>query len=91
MYVVYVAGGAIWTGGENAGDLDTVEQDQDPVSDFIEEVMQENNEGPPLPPQEAIDACVGSNVNDPCTIMTPNSALSGQCLTIGNELACVPY
>ncbi|KAA3645548.1 MAG: DUF1566 domain-containing protein [Chloroflexi bacterium] len=42
------------------------------------------------PPQEAINACVGSSTGAACTINTPNGTLDGTCTNIQSELACVP-
>jgi len=42
------------------------------------------------PPQEAISACSNILEGSSCSIQTPNGQLSGSCLTIQTQLACVP-
>jgi len=42
------------------------------------------------PPQEAILACSSSIEGNSCSIQTPNGQLSGSCLSIQSQLACVP-
>ena len=42
------------------------------------------------PPQEALDACEGKNVNDVCEFNTPSGLISGTCLNVENDVACVP-
>ncbi len=42
------------------------------------------------PPPEAIDACNGTVQGNTCQITTPHGTLTGTCLSIVNQLACVP-
>jgi len=42
------------------------------------------------PPQEAISACNNNTENSSCSIQTPNDQITGSCLNIQAQLACVP-
>ncbi len=42
------------------------------------------------PPQEAIDACNGVGQGNTCDVTTPRGTLTGTCMPIANQLACVP-
>jgi len=58
-------------------------------------MSQQSSQGQPAqngqPPQEAIDACVGSSEGARCQVDTPNGLLDGICRTVQTgEFACVP-
>lgn len=43
------------------------------------------------PPQEVIDACVGLNEGDDCTVTLTNGSMTGACKTVRTgDLACMP-
>ena len=42
------------------------------------------------PPQEAVDACSESKENDPCEFIAPTGKITGTCLQIMDQIACVP-
>jgi hypothetical protein len=42
------------------------------------------------PPQEAISACSGLSENATCAVTTPRGNLTGTCMLIQSQLACVP-
>jgi hypothetical protein len=42
------------------------------------------------PPQEAIGACSGLSENATCAVTTPRGTLSGTCMPVQSQLACVP-
>jgi hypothetical protein len=42
------------------------------------------------PPQEAINACSGLSENAACQFTTPHGEISGTCLAVTDQLACVP-
>jgi hypothetical protein len=42
------------------------------------------------PPQEAIAACSGLSENATCQVITPQGTLSGTCMLVQSQLACVP-
>ena len=45
---------------------------------------------PDVPPQEAIDACSGASESDPCEFTAPVGTITGTCMQIEDQLACVP-
>ncbi len=47
-------------------------------------------QGPPNPPQEAMQACSGKKQGDTCEMNAPSGVLKGTCLRIQSQLACVP-
>lgn len=42
------------------------------------------------PPPEAISACTGKDQNASCSFVAPEGTITGQCLVVENQLACVP-
>jgi hypothetical protein len=44
------------------------------------------------PPKEAIEVCVGQNVESICTMETPRGSLTGKCMNTPDEkyFACMP-
>ncbi len=44
----------------------------------------------PQPPQEAINACENKSLEDNCSFSTPKGLVSGTCLELNNQLACIP-
>jgi hypothetical protein len=48
-------------------------------------------EGPSgLPPAEAVEACNGLSEGSTCQFTTPRGSVTGDCLPVGTQLACVP-
>ena len=45
---------------------------------------------PDVPPQEAIDACGGASEGYPCEFTAPVGTITGTCMQIEDQLACVP-
>ncbi len=83
-YVRLVRGGAQFVEGAGSG-ADAAAQP--PTSN------QSSGGQPPAggsPPQEAINACSGLNENAACQFTTPHGEVSGTCLAIAEQLACVP-
>ncbi len=82
------------TVGDDDDDLgdddDSVGDDDDSVGDD-DDAVGDDDDGPNMPPQEAINACSGSNEGDSCQFVgAQGQTVVGTCLTVVNVLACVP-
>jgi len=66
------------------------EADRPPGSPQGQGILPGEPQHPAPPPQEAIDACKGKNQGNTCQIKAPQGTVTGTCMRIENQLACIP-
>lgn len=45
---------------------------------------------PPVPPPEALEACVGLGIGAACSVLTSRGSISGRCSGSADMLVCIP-